>query len=159
MKLREERVRLVQAHLAGAVPLDLLKAEQDRILREMTVAETRLGVATAEHKDAEAVFAEGSALLRDPVGLWHRLRTDDERRQYLLVFFTRLRLDGPAVAKRELTPQMQALTDAIDEVRAEYHRTRPQESADLRQFITAPDTMNPPGQGPERVRLSAVWSG
>lgn len=41
-RLTNERASLLQAHYAGAVPLDLLKAEQDRIARQLADIDSRL---------------------------------------------------------------------------------------------------------------------
>lgn len=50
-RLENERMRLLQAHYAGAVPVDLLKQEQDRIARGLAGIEQRL-VASAMQFDA-----------------------------------------------------------------------------------------------------------
>lgn len=47
-RLINERARLLQAHYANAVPLDLLKTEQDRISRQLTEIESRLTTAYLE---------------------------------------------------------------------------------------------------------------
>ncbi|MDT5224928.1 MAG: site-specific recombinase [Mycobacterium sp.] len=44
----DERVRLLQAHYAGAVPLDLLKTEQERIGRQLSANEGRLTATDVE---------------------------------------------------------------------------------------------------------------
>ncbi len=46
-QLNDERTKLLHAHYAGAVPLDLLKAEQQRISLEIAVAQSRLDGAQA----------------------------------------------------------------------------------------------------------------
>lgn len=53
-RLTNERARLLQAHYASAVPLDLLKAEQDRIARELAGIDARLGAADIEFDKLEA---------------------------------------------------------------------------------------------------------
>lgn len=47
-RLTSERLRLLQAHYAGAVPLDLLKTEQDRIARQLAGIEDRLSATTIQ---------------------------------------------------------------------------------------------------------------
>jgi site-specific DNA recombinase len=49
-RLRNERAKLLQAHYAGAIPLDLLKTEQDRIGDQLDTVEARLA-ATQTHFD------------------------------------------------------------------------------------------------------------
>jgi site-specific DNA recombinase len=100
-QLEGERKKLLEAHYADAVPLDLLKSEQDRLTAEIANAEGRLAsiegnFAAAEANleriltrvgDCEAVYGEASG------------RT---RRQFNLAFFTRLLLDDEGEVKAEL---------------------------------------------------------
>jgi site-specific DNA recombinase len=44
-RLRDEQAKLLQAHYAGAVPLDLLKSEQERLSRTLASVEQRLDAA------------------------------------------------------------------------------------------------------------------
>ena len=46
-RLINERSKLLQAHYAGAVPLDLLKSEQDRIGGQLALVDGRLLVSCA----------------------------------------------------------------------------------------------------------------
>lgn len=52
-RLTNERARLLQAHYASAVPLDLLKAEQDRIARQLADIDGRLGATDIEFDKLE----------------------------------------------------------------------------------------------------------
>lgn len=52
-RLTNERTRLLQAHYAGAVPLDLLKAEQDRIARRLSDIEVKLKAVNVEFDKIE----------------------------------------------------------------------------------------------------------
>lgn len=48
VRLESERMRLLQAHYAGAVPIDLLKQEQDRIAHSLSGIESRLSAANIQ---------------------------------------------------------------------------------------------------------------
>src|SRR6266496_2698542 len=61
--LEDERHKLLRAHLADAVPLDLLKAEQDRISREIGQAETLLARAEADYGEVLDTFDQAANLL------------------------------------------------------------------------------------------------
>jgi site-specific DNA recombinase len=52
-KAKDEQTKLLQAHYAGAVPLDLLKVEMDRLTREISGAETILTRAKASLAEVE----------------------------------------------------------------------------------------------------------
>jgi len=52
-KLENERVMLLRAHLDGAVPLDLLRNEQDRITQEMTHAREAIEATSTQFREIE----------------------------------------------------------------------------------------------------------
>ncbi len=52
-QLEDERTKVLHAHYAGAVPLDLLKDEQIRIGNEISIAKARLASATASFERVE----------------------------------------------------------------------------------------------------------
>ena len=62
-RLEDERHKLLRAHLADAVPLDLLKAEQDRINREITQAQVLLARAEADYGEVMDTFDQAANLL------------------------------------------------------------------------------------------------
>ncbi|MFT4011738.1 MAG: hypothetical protein QM655_17035, partial [Nocardioidaceae bacterium] len=53
-KLRDERRSLLHAHHAGAVPLDLLKEEQDRIARRPAFLDAQIDAGQIEYDQAKA---------------------------------------------------------------------------------------------------------
>ncbi len=60
-----ERSTLLKAHLAGAVPLDLLKSEQDRIAREMSQAQVEIAAASMESAEVERTLNAALKLAED----------------------------------------------------------------------------------------------
>lgn len=68
-RLEAERTKLLHAHYAGAVPIDLLKREQSRISREMTDAEAIItcpdGVRSHRTESQAGAGADGG--LPDPL--------------------------------------------------------------------------------------------
>ena len=91
-RLDDERVKLLQAHYAGAVPLDLLKQEQARIGAELGTINNRI----AAHHDQYAV---ARANLEDSIGLLahaadiYRGCDDANRRLCNQAFFTAISID------------------------------------------------------------------
>ena len=53
-QLLDERAKLLEAHYAGAIPLDLLKTEQDRIASELNTIETRISATDIKYSTVEA---------------------------------------------------------------------------------------------------------
>lgn len=64
-KLGEEREKLLRAYYAGAVPLELLRSEQERLSTETAQAERQIEVADASSGDAEDTLAKALDLLAD----------------------------------------------------------------------------------------------
>ena len=60
--LEDERLKLMQAHYAGAVPLDLLKREQERINREMAEASEVLGATELQSEDVSRTAQRAVAM-------------------------------------------------------------------------------------------------
>ena len=64
-KLGEEREKLLHAYYAGAVPVDLLRSEQDRLSTETSQAERHLEVAETSLTDVEDTLGKALDLLAD----------------------------------------------------------------------------------------------
>ena len=64
-KLTTEREKLLHAYYQGAVPVDLLRSEQDRLTRESEQAEHHIEVAEASFTDVEDTLGKALDLLAD----------------------------------------------------------------------------------------------
>jgi site-specific DNA recombinase len=64
-KLTEEREKLLHAYYLGAVPIDLLRQEQDRLTAETNQAERQFEVAEASFTDIEDMLGKALDLLAD----------------------------------------------------------------------------------------------
>ncbi|MGN6188223.1 MAG: recombinase family protein [Conexibacter sp.] len=87
--LTGQRDKLLHAHYAGAVPLDQLKREQDRIARELAAAEDTIASAQGEFAKVQQGLDAALRLARDVEGIY--LRADAHtRRQCNQAFFCKL---------------------------------------------------------------------
>jgi len=93
--LEDERRRLLQAHYGGAVPLELLKEEQDRLGRELAGIQRQLDAYQADAKLVRAHVEQALDLLEDCYRLY-MAAPDHLRKQLNQVFFERV-LVNPAV--------------------------------------------------------------
>ena len=59
----DERGKLLEAHYAGAVPVDLMKTEQDRITRELNSIEQRLAATEMMFESVEQCLKKAYALI------------------------------------------------------------------------------------------------
>ena len=101
--LEAERKALLDAHLAEAVPLDLLKSKQDGITAELAVIDGRLAEIAADFRKAEANLKRALARVGD-CETAYREASDVVRRQFNLAFFDRLLIDEDYNVRGELAP-------------------------------------------------------
>ncbi len=100
--LTEKRRKLLEAHYAGALPLDLLKEEQDRITKEITDAAQRLAAARVVFEKIEDTLKRCLAFLTDCHATYqdasHKIR-----RQVNQAVFERFLVFGDGDAEAEPT--------------------------------------------------------
>ncbi len=112
--LAKEQQKLLDAHYADAIPLDLLKKEQSRITSEMVSAKARLTEIDCSYTDAEDNLTKALELARDCESAY-RQASDKIRRQFNQVFFRRLLIDDNYDVNGELEEPFETLLG--DEVR------------------------------------------
>ena len=91
-KLDAERLKLVQAHYADAIPLDLLKAEQDRIRTSLDAITNRLDGLATTYRDAHDGLDQLLGVLTDLGDLYARCEPT-ERRMLNRALFKRIVVD------------------------------------------------------------------
>lgn len=101
IRLDDERQKLLQAHYANAVPLDLMRTEMDRIEKERDTAQQRLNTATQEFDDVIAAFEQAVAMASN-CEQFYREANPGMRRMMNQAFFEKLFLsfdDGVSEAQ------------------------------------------------------------
>ena len=91
-KLDAERLKLVQAHYADAIPLDLLKTEQDRIRASLDAITHRLDNLTSTYADARTGLDQIIDILTDLDDLYAKAEPA-ERRILNQALFKRITID------------------------------------------------------------------
>ena len=151
-KLQGERQKLLQAHYADAITLDLLKCEQDRITTAMAAVEGRLAVIAADFKTAETNLHRALDRAGDCQAAY-REASDRMRRQFNLAFFKRLLIHDEGTVSGELAEpwdvilgeelrraaaasEVEGLKDAIERVERENAR-RPRKPEPVLVGVTA----------------------
>ena len=96
-KLEGERKKLLDAHYADAIPLDLLKSEQVRIATEVASVEGRLAAVVGDFEEVETNLNRALDRAGD-CQTAYREASNAMRRQFNLAFFKRLMIhDGDTV--------------------------------------------------------------
>jgi len=100
-RLKDEQRTLLRAHYAGAVPVELLKEEQQRIATEVDQAERRLRATELRFEQIRGAF-EDALMLGANCERMYREAPPHVRRQSNQVFFTKLLVHDDEVVGAEL---------------------------------------------------------
>lgn len=131
-KVEAEQKKLLDAHYADAIPLDLLKSEQARLTAEIANAKGRLAEIEADFQKAETNLKKALTRAGDCEAAY-REANGRLRRQFNLAFFKRLLIWDDGTIKGEfnepfetllggelrhavIAREAEALTGAVDEV-------------------------------------------
>jgi DNA invertase Pin-like site-specific DNA recombinase len=106
--LEGERKKLLEAHYADAIPLDLLKTEQVRLTCEIANAENRLAEVESDFKKAESNLQRALTRVGDCMAAY-REAAGPLRRQFNLAFFKRLLIDDEYNVTGELAEPFDTL--------------------------------------------------
>lgn len=132
-KLDNERRKLLEAHYADAIPLDLLKTEQARITAAITTAQARLEVLKGDLEAAQANLHKALSLVQDCETAYLEA-PDALRRQFNQAFFKRLLIDDDFNVTPELAEPFAILLSDEMKAAAAQHRAggelAPADSAD-----------------------------
>ena len=104
-KLKAQQAKLLEAHYADAIPLDLLKTEQARLTRELDHITRELATLTADRERVEQHLGEALALLEHCHHLYTHPDTPPSLKKLLnTIFFTKI-LINPDDNTPTSTPQ------------------------------------------------------
>jgi site-specific DNA recombinase len=111
-KLTAQRKKLMEAIYSGALPLDLIAGEQERIASQLADIEERLGAATTAFDQVEATLSAALDLARDCHAAY--LAAGSQlRRLFNQAFFTHLYIDAEGVHSEYAEPFDVLLNDDV----------------------------------------------
>ncbi len=116
-RLDDERMKLLQAHYAGAVPIDLLKQEQDRIANQIGDIQHRLEAHHDEYASARANLDDSLGLLANIVSVYERA-DDANRRLCNQAFFHRIFIEEEGDVRVEYERPFGSLCDTEEQMNA-----------------------------------------
>ena len=109
-KLAEEREKLLHAYYAGAVPVDLLRSEQERLTAEAAHAERHIEAAEASFTDIEETLGKALDLLADCQAAY-LAAPGHLRRQWNQALFERLVVCDDKIGEAEVAEPFATLAD------------------------------------------------
>ncbi len=110
-KLERERKKLLQAHYADAIPLHLLKEEQERISKSLNKIVGQMAAYTDEYSQTIVNLDDALTLLED-CGKAYRLASDSERRCFNQALFKRILVYEDLKLDAEYAEPFDALLDS-----------------------------------------------
>lgn len=110
-RLEDEQGKLLQAHYAGAIPLDLLKKEQDRITAGLETIKNRIDAHHDEYATARNNLDDSLNLLEHAADIYARC-DDANRRLCNQAFFTRIYIEDDGDVRVGYARPFDALTDS-----------------------------------------------
>ncbi len=116
-RLDDERMKLLQAHYAGAVPIDLLKQEQDRIANQIGDIQHRIEAHHDEYASARANLDDSLGLLANIVSIYQRA-DDANRRLCNQAFFHRIFIQEDGDVRVEYERPFGSLCDTEEQMNA-----------------------------------------
>ena len=93
-QLERERAKLLEAHYAGAVPLDMLKSEMDRLTRALNAAERDLAEGSQSRAEVKKVLDQALEAIKTCHRVYGKAKTHPSIRRMLNQgFFSKLYID------------------------------------------------------------------
>ena len=111
-KLDAERLKLVQAHYADAIPLDLLKSEQERIRTTLDAIEHRLENLATSYEDAREGLDQLADILTDLGDVYARCEPT-ERRILNRALFDKIILDDEETIRYQPDKAVRTALDCV----------------------------------------------
>ncbi len=107
-KLERKRKKLLEAHYNDAIPLDLLKSEQQKIAKQLAATEREIKTREGAFESVMERLSEALELMED-CGKTYRLATDHIKRMMNQAIFSKLWVE----ADGHVTPQFAPLFETI----------------------------------------------
>ncbi len=125
-QLNDERGKLLQAHYAGAIPLELLKAEQDRISSELRSAEQLLHASRLSTSQVETRLEQALELVGNCQAAY-QAASSQVRRWMNQTFFERLEITEEYEVSSDLAAPFKLLLHGDVQRAAEQHEREQRE--------------------------------
>ena len=152
-KLKTQQAKLLEAHYADAIPLDLLKTEQARLTRELDQITRELATLTADRERVEQHLGEALALLEHCHHLYTHPNTPPSLKKLLnTIFFTEILINPDdntptGTPQRPIHPTPRPPFDQLTNPTLRHHAGIPDSgdnggSSDGREAATSHDSSN-----------------
>ncbi len=111
-KLEHQRKKLLEAHYNDAIPLDLMKSEQQKIAKQLAAIEHEIDASKYTFDNVEKRLKEALDLIED-CGTTYRMASDQIKRMMNQAIFSRLWVEPDGRVTAEFRPPFTIIADPI----------------------------------------------
>lgn len=116
-KLERQRKKLLEAHYNDAIPMDLLKEEQQKITKQLAAIEHQVKAQTCTFATIKEHLRDALDLIED-CGKTYRLADDYVKRMMNQAIFSKLWIEEDGQVTAEFTPLFQMIAKPLENVAA-----------------------------------------
>ena len=134
-KLERQRKKLLEAHYNDAIPLDLMKSEQQKIAKQLAAIDSEIKAHECAFESLSERLSEALELMED-CGRTYRMASDHIKRMMNQAIFSNLWVEKDGRITAEFAPIFQMLTQPAEDVRALYKQQKIRSAKTLTDFLS-----------------------
>ena len=134
-KLERQRKKLLEAHYNDAIPLDLLKSEQQKITKQLTAIDHEI---KAHEKASDSILAcltDAMELIED-CGRTYHMATDQMKRMLNQSLFSKLWIGSDGRVTAEFAEPFRTIIEPVKDILAEYNKEKTRGTEMLTDFFS-----------------------
>ena len=134
-KLERQRKKLLEAHYNDAIPLDLMKSEQQKIAKQLAAIDSEIKAHECAFESISERLSEALELVED-CGRTYRMASDHIKRMMNQAIFSNLWVEKDGRITAEFAPIFQMLTQPAKDVTALYKQQKIRGAETLTDFLS-----------------------
>ena len=134
-KLERKRKKLLEAHYNDAIPLDLMKSEQQKIAKQLAAVESQ--IKAHEHTSAIMLNCLSDAMdLIEDCGKTYRLASDHIKRMMNQAIFSKLWIESDGRVTAEFREPFKTVVEPISTLVAQFNQQKIRGAEALTDFLS-----------------------
>jgi len=134
-KLERQRKKLLEAHYNDAIPLDLMKSEQQKITKQLAAIEHEVDASKYTFDNAEKRLREALELIEN-CGATYRMASDQIKRMMNQAIFSKLWVEPDGRVTAEFKPPFTIIVDPIRAELAQLNKEKTRGTEVLTDFLS-----------------------
>ena len=131
-KLERKRKKLLEAHYNDAIPLDLMKSEQQKIAKQLAAVESQIKA----HEHTSAIMLNCLLDLIEDCGKTYRLASDHIKRMMNQAIFSKLWIESDGRVTAEFREPFKTVVEPISTLVAQFNQQKIRGAEALTDFLS-----------------------